>query len=285
MTHCRNCDAELTGPYCARCGQRDLPPDPSFGELFAEAWDAFVNLDGRAVQTFRLLLLRPGELTVRYLAGKRAAFLPPLRLYLIMSVAFFLVQQARDVDPVVNFNDRGSAVEVGAGNPAAAPPVVKVQGSEKPLPEWEARIKRGALSTKNNKQAFSALVREHMPKAIFLLVPLYALLLAGVYWRRKIRLPGHMIFALHGHAYVFAVFLVTAVAKPLLPKPVVQWVEGPALLTLCWWFPVALRRVYGGSWPGTIARSLLIGTAYLVMAVVVLGALLGIGFYIVGRAA
>lgn len=285
MTHCRNCEAELTGPYCARCGQRDLPPDPSFGELFAEAWDAFVNLDGRAVQTFRLLLLRPGELTVRYVAGKRAAFLPPLRLYLIMSVAYFLVQQARDVDPVINFNDRGSAVEVGRGDSAASRPVATVQGDAKPLPEWEARIKRGALSTKNNSRAFSAMVREHMPKAIFLLVPLYALLLAGVYWRRRIKLPGHMIFALHGHAYVFAVFLVSAVAKALLPEGAVSWVEGPALLTLVWWFPVALRRVYGGSWKATIARSLLTGAAYLVTVILVLGALLGIGFYIVGRSA
>jgi hypothetical protein len=187
------------------------------------------------------------------------------------------------VDPVVNFTGREGAVEVGgAGAPAASPPAAAVE-SGKPRPEWQSRIKRGALSTQGNKRAFSALVREHMPKAIFLLVPLYALLLAGVYWRRKIKLPGHMIFALHAHAYVFAVFLVSAVGKLLLPRSAAGWVEGPALLTLLWWFPVALRRVYGGSWPGTIARSLLIGTAYLVMAIVVLGALLGIGFYIVGR--
>lgn len=49
------------------------------------------NLDGKVALTVRDLLLHPGRLTREYLAGRRARYLPPVRLYLLASVAFFLV--------------------------------------------------------------------------------------------------------------------------------------------------------------------------------------------------
>lgn len=96
---CRNCQAPLAGPYCAECGQRDLPPDPSLGELLAEAWDAFISLDGKVARSMQLLLLRPGALTTEYLAGRRASLVPPLRLYLVCSVLYFLVSALPDRTP------------------------------------------------------------------------------------------------------------------------------------------------------------------------------------------
>lgn len=66
-------------------------PDPSFAELAGEAWDAATNLDGRVLTTLRQLMLRPGRLTAEYLSGRRTRYLPPLRLYLLCSVGYFLV--------------------------------------------------------------------------------------------------------------------------------------------------------------------------------------------------
>ena len=91
---CLNCAARLTGPYCAACGQRALPPEPRLRELAGEAWDALVDVDGRVPTTLRLLLASPGELTAQYLAGRRARYVGPLRLYLTCSLAFFLLDAA-----------------------------------------------------------------------------------------------------------------------------------------------------------------------------------------------
>jgi hypothetical protein len=40
---CLNCGAPLAGPFCAECGQRDVPPYPSVRELVV---DAFWELSG-----------------------------------------------------------------------------------------------------------------------------------------------------------------------------------------------------------------------------------------------
>ncbi|MGH8092178.1 MAG: DUF3667 domain-containing protein [Chthoniobacterales bacterium] len=91
LTHCENCGAALTGPYCAQCGQPGIDYQRAFGSLLADAADAFFNLDERFLKTFWLLLLKPWRLTTEFNEGKRARHVHPLRVYLIASVIFFLV--------------------------------------------------------------------------------------------------------------------------------------------------------------------------------------------------
>jgi len=44
----------------------------------------FFDVDGRVARTMRSLLLRPGELAVNFIAGRRQGFTSPLRLYLVI---------------------------------------------------------------------------------------------------------------------------------------------------------------------------------------------------------
>ncbi|MGH8562463.1 MAG: DUF3667 domain-containing protein [Nevskiales bacterium] len=90
LTPCLNCGGELRGPFCAECGQRAVPPDPTVRELAGDAWNEFTGYDGRVMETLRGLL-RPGFLTREYIAGRRAHYLPPVRVYLIVSVVYFLI--------------------------------------------------------------------------------------------------------------------------------------------------------------------------------------------------
>ena len=91
MTQCQNCKAQLSGPYCAQCGQKHSPNIPSVLGFLAEFTEAFTHADSRLWRTLGLLLVRPGDLPRRYFAGQRAQFLPPLRLYLLITIAFFLL--------------------------------------------------------------------------------------------------------------------------------------------------------------------------------------------------
>jgi hypothetical protein len=87
---CGNCNAPLTGPYCAQCGQHAHESARSLGALFHDAWHVVTHLDGRFWSTLRLLLLRPGQLTLEYFAERRARYVPPVRLYFVISIAFFI---------------------------------------------------------------------------------------------------------------------------------------------------------------------------------------------------
>ena len=69
---CRNCSAPLDGPFCARCGQKAAPLNPTLRGLAREAALELLDVDGRIFRTVRLLLTRPGFLTREHLAGRRA---------------------------------------------------------------------------------------------------------------------------------------------------------------------------------------------------------------------
>ncbi len=87
--NCANCEAPLTGPYCSQCGQHAHESSRSIGTLFHDAWHVVTHVDGRFWQTIGALLFKPGKLTAEYFAERRARYLPPVRLYLVLSLVFF----------------------------------------------------------------------------------------------------------------------------------------------------------------------------------------------------
>jgi len=87
---CANCHRELGGEYCAACGQRNEPHLHTVAHFAAEAFESISHADSRLWKTLWYLLSRPGFLTREFFEGKRVRYLPPFRLYLVISVAFFL---------------------------------------------------------------------------------------------------------------------------------------------------------------------------------------------------
>ena len=88
---CLNCGAYLRGQYCAVCGQRSQNRLISLWELVRDAFGDLFELDSRLWQTLIPLLRSPGRLTHEYLQGRRARFMPPFRMYLVLSLLFFVV--------------------------------------------------------------------------------------------------------------------------------------------------------------------------------------------------
>lgn len=103
---CRNCQAEMAGPYCHRCGQPTVGLIRPLSGWFADVLDSVVQWDGRIPKTLGPLLLRPGFITREYIAGRRVRYVTPVRLFLFLVLALFLavnwiadVPSAVDVDP------------------------------------------------------------------------------------------------------------------------------------------------------------------------------------------
>ncbi len=95
---CENCRTALQGPFCHHCGQSAHNPVRSFGHAVEEVFESFWHLDGRVFRTLRQLLL-PGRLAADYLAGHRTRYMPPMRLFVILSVlTFFVARLAVHVD-------------------------------------------------------------------------------------------------------------------------------------------------------------------------------------------
>jgi hypothetical protein len=88
---CLNCGAYMRGQYCAVCGQRSRSRLISLWELISDAFGDLLEIDSRLWQTLIPLLIRPGRLTYDYLQGRRARYMPPFRMYLVLSLLFFVV--------------------------------------------------------------------------------------------------------------------------------------------------------------------------------------------------
>lgn len=87
---CQNCDTMLQGGYCHVCGQHAHNPLRSFRHAVEDVFESFWHVDGRIFRTLRDLLV-PGKITTEYLAGHRVRYIPPLRLYVILSLITFFV--------------------------------------------------------------------------------------------------------------------------------------------------------------------------------------------------
>ena len=89
---CLNCEAPLTGPYCARCGQDAHTHRFTWGYLLHEIPHSVWHVDKGLPYTIWQMLRRPGPTMRRYLAGQRVKLFRPLALVLLVAgVASFLI--------------------------------------------------------------------------------------------------------------------------------------------------------------------------------------------------
>lgn len=90
---CLDCGGDLLGRYCHRCGQPAAPRILPLRQVVGSAVEDAVGVDGRLWRTLRLLFRVPGGATLEFLAGRRARYVPPFRLYLMASVVYFVALQ------------------------------------------------------------------------------------------------------------------------------------------------------------------------------------------------
>jgi hypothetical protein len=287
---CRNCDTGLIGPYCSHCGQRNDEYAVSLHVLARDFADEYLSFDSRLFRTLLNLFFRPGFLTRQYLVGRRERYVRPLRLYIVASLLFFLALSL--VQPLgrVMDGERGAEmrlseafgmltedgtqptgptaadtvavpadpVATGAGEPAARPPDMPQIVDVGP---WQidvgARAERlGGMTFEGLAAAFRDSFERYLPRMMFLLLPLFALILKLLYVRRRWYYAEHFIFALHVHAFFFAVFLLLLVLPggTVLTRVLMLW----GLLYLF----IAMRHVYRQSWLKTGLKYLTLTAVY-----------------------
>jgi hypothetical protein len=110
-----------------------------------------------------------------------------------------------------------------------------------------------------------------VPTTLFVLLPLFALMLKLAYVFKKRLYMEHLIVALHSHSFLCAAMLLALALDALSTwSEPIAWLSG----TLGWlefallvWMPVYLllmqKRVYGQGWPMTLFKYGVLGTGYL----------------------
>ena len=278
LAECSNCRSALNGPYCANCGQKTSQPDITLREFLRETTQELTDWDGKVPQTLKTLIVDPGRLTVDFLAGRRARWLAPLRLYLLCSVAYFLSVPA--VEAITHRAVRDNARITISGRDGQNHLDAETRRQiEQGLPGrlfGADRLERAAL----HSGEFNAAIRDAYPKAMFVLLPLFALFTCLAWRRHGRRYPAHLYLALHLHAAWFVALTVITIATGFIPSDAGQ--AAIALLGFAyfaWYTVVAFRAVFTESWPRPIGKSAIVALAYLPCWFIVSVALLGYALF------
>jgi hypothetical protein len=117
-----------------------------------------------------------------------------------------------------------------------------------------------------HQKEFAAAMRENTPRMMFVLVPVFAALVALVFRSRRMHYPKHLTFALHAHAFLFLALIPTLAPRVAPKSPIGAALSATAVLAsfgaIAVYLVLAIRRVYGGSLGGAVARSALLSAAY-----------------------
>ena len=126
---CPNCSAEVTGTFCAECGQKQGPLHVSLWHLFHEFAEDYFHFDSKLLLSLAYLF-RPGFLTTEFLQGRRARYLGPFKLYLTASVLFFFCWSFSSEREEGQTDAAKGEKHVEAPAP---PPVPKLEGAGLPM--------------------------------------------------------------------------------------------------------------------------------------------------------
>jgi hypothetical protein len=258
---CATCGTALAGRFCHACGQERVATGGA-GYLRRAVADA-LSIDGKTLRSVRDLLLRPGFLTLEFMAGRTVRHTQPAQLYLLAAALFFLVNAYR---PFISFDVHTlqvvsslNAVGVSTGlSPARAAEVV---ASGVSLDVFRERFENAASGC--------------MPPFLLGCVLLFAGMLRLL--QRSAPRGTHVVFALHWTAF----FLLLMIAERLLPATSGRDPLGAviALLGLVY-LAVAVRRVYGRGWIGAALTALALKLSFYVVLAAWMLAAISVGFAI-----
>lgn len=134
---------------------------------------------------------------------------------------------------------------------------------------------------KDNPNLIIAQIFDVLPIAVFVMLPLVALLFKFWYLFNRRYYMEHLIHALHNHAFLFVVFTLTLVADSLAewqdPAGTGRIAEAASWFTIVmlWWIPlyllISLKTVYRQGWAMTFVKFSVIGISYTVLLAFVAG--------------
>ena len=231
---CRDCDAELAGPYCHECGE-EADPNLDVRGLLSELTEELTDFDSRLFKTLRALFLKPGLLTREFLDGHRRSYIRPLKLFLIIAA----------IQLIAVTNDTGGTGLLRLDFLRGFDPGI----------DAELAVKAKALATTPAEITAGVDANAQMVYRALQFVALAATaLLAAVLFRSKgWSYVVHLLFAMHMYCFRYSAAILMA---PLLKRI-------PASLALLYavnavYLYLGIRRVYEPTRGEGIAKAMVV---------------------------
>lgn len=324
---CPSCGKPMIGPFCAICGQPRDTHRRSLKTLVHDFVKDIASFDSRILRTARALLLKPGELPNAFRDGRTQPYVPPVRLYLFVTLLFFLflsasgialIQLRMELTSYTLTHDAAGSVfmvkdgkriplaglkadakgKIAVTNPEAAQdhdfagkiadgttventittPARFFQRAQLEPPQVSPDVKkaiedikkeglgntkdRGWVSThvyqalkklETNPGALNGPLTEWIPRILFVLLPLFAALLALFYrgQRKDFLYVDHLVFSLTLHSFAFVLLIAAAAVAQVASG---GWIALATWAVMSLYFFLSLKHFYAQSWLKTTLK-------------------------------
>jgi Protein of unknown function (DUF3667) len=254
---CLNCNHVFVGAFCPACGQKHGAAMPTTNEIVGDFMRSALSPNGKIFESFRVLLLRPGELTRAYIAGQRQRYVHPVRMYVLGVFLFVAVVSLnakwREWQQQPLFEVAAADVLQGEKKPSADLPTGPQRTGEKfgqsmkqTLPAWmnewiKMRTERsGAESAEQLRIKAMRAMTANYSLLFALMLPFTALVNRALYLRRGFSYAAHVVYMLHGTAASCLILMVGYATNLTV-------IYYPLMLVSTAWFVLAAKRAFAVS--------------------------------------
>jgi hypothetical protein len=281
---CLNCGANVELKFCTNCGQENLQIKESFGHMMNHTVSDYFHFDHQLLHTLKPLFFQPGRLTNEYIAGHRVQFLHPVKMYIFISFLYFLLLFQTTFAPKAAY--RHELIGTNKETNRIFPPTTKdtsyseYQGAQQKLSVGQ---RDGFFIRQYNKRAFSYQekfgtragdvfldeLKHNVPKMMFFLLPLFALIVMVTFRKNRKYYVEHLIYGFHLHCFLFLFLVIVMLLKMVLPAfwGLEGWLDLAAVLYITWYVFQSLREVYKRNRILTLIKILAMSFSYFVVFV------------------
>ncbi|MBK7232246.1 MAG: DUF3667 domain-containing protein [Saprospiraceae bacterium] len=304
---CMNCGRSFLEQdnFCPECGQENHSPNQPIRHLFLEFLESLLHFDTKLFTSLKYLYLKPGQMSLEFLNNQRARFVPPMRLYIFISVIFFIL-----ISTLGNLNDQVNFKYSDEFNKYGEPDTLRFFNFKYVWnPDSSMSLRQDALESKvidslllnqnleltffnrtvlktftkfftgyfSKKALFEKFIK-NVSILMFVLMPVFAFLLYLVFIRSKRNYYEFLIFSIHNHTALFSLLIVFILLNRILSSNF--WV----LLLLIWvvyYFVKSQKVCFAQSYLKTILKVVVTGLAYMFILIVFLVITVIAGFMMV----
>ncbi|WP_461790619.1 DUF3667 domain-containing protein [Pedobacter sp.] len=344
--NCLNCGHDVEETYCPHCGQENIELKEDALHMITHAIADYFHFEHKFFGTIKPLLFKPGKLTVDYVAGKRVSFLHPIKLYIFISIVFFILifsgsekkkheeksvakvaqeiqQDSVEIDDVadvkqilrylpISRSQKDSIInEVKAEIKAKGHASLKIDSAqfkkgnfdmfseEKTVEDYEKKQRALPKEKRDNfivnyftkksiqfksypdpKKKIQEDIIKFIPKMMFVLLPLFALILKLVYIRKHRFYYEHLIYSFHTHSALFLSFILIKAFSWLsgFVLDISSWIQFAGFIYIVWYIYRSLRTFYGSSRWITVLKVFFLGFCYSILLTICFLGIIAISF-------
>ncbi|MBT3254567.1 MAG: DUF3667 domain-containing protein [Candidatus Marinimicrobia bacterium] len=276
---CLNCGSPLSSQFCPECGQKNKEYNLTFKDFFSVFLEELLDVDSRVLRSLKLLFTKPGFLTTEYVKGRRVRYVPPVRIYLVASVVFFVILSLKAIIPDVKNNQFLKEYQETGGIEESLRGVMGGQVTSNDSLQFLEDM--GIVATDPDSSAVNMSLTigeqpfqlqegdllsnfsDNFAKMMFLLLPVAALQLKVLYWRRKKLYIEHLVFSLHVHAFIFSLLILTII----LDYKLTMWL---VIISSLIYLYIAMKQFYSQSYSKTATKMVLLLLSYGVTTLLVM---------------